>query len=152
MMVARRSGSPWSDALIREASERFRFLVTDHGFRQVNYRDAWQARVEFRGDRLSLSLTHGNREFDFYAEIKYAIFPRKNPVMLWLVLEALGISRGPTAVETEVDHDRLRLLVAPTAELIAENWDVISRDPTRELFREIKRIADRFARLAKWEG
>src|SRR3954451_18268411 len=102
----------WSDALIREASEHFRFLVTEHGFRQVNRIDRWHAHVEFHGDCLSLFLRHGGREFEFVAEIEYAKFPRKNPVVLWLVLEALGISRGSIAMEAGVDEDRLRHLVA----------------------------------------
>src|SRR4051794_8769112 len=78
--------SLWPDALIREAGEHFQFLVKDHGFRQVDHIDRWQVNVEFRGERLTLSLTHGDREADFYAEIKYAKFPRKNPRALWSVL------------------------------------------------------------------
>src|SRR4051812_46549427 len=116
----------WSDALIRGASESFRFLVTEHGFRQVDRIDRWHAFVEFQGDCPTLYLRHGGPEFEFVAEIKYAIFPRKNPVMLWLVLEALGIGRGSIASEAGVDEDRLRLLVASTAGRIAEDWAPIS--------------------------
>ena len=152
MKTADRSGFQWSDALIREASERFRSLVTDLGFVQENHLDEWSARVVYRGERLMLSLQHGGREFEFLAEIKYARFPRKNPVVLWLVLEALGISEGPVAMEAMVDEARLRTLVGETAELIAENWGVIDRDPTPELFREIKRIADRYARRVRRGG
>jgi hypothetical protein len=120
--------------------------VTDRGFRQVQDVDEWHARVEFQGERLTLSFTHGNREFDFFAEIKYRKFPRKNPKVLWTVLEALGVSRGPIAIETLVDEDRLRTLVETTAGLVARHWEIIDRDPTRELFREVEKIENRHAR------
>ena len=152
MKTADREGPRRSDALIREASKRFRSLVTDHGFVQETHLDGWTARVVYRGDRFMHSLQHGGREFEYFAEIKYSRFPRKNPVMLWLVLEALGISEGPVAMEAMVDEARLRTLVGETAELIAENWGVIDRDPTPELFREIKRIADRHARRVRRGG
>ena len=131
------------------AAKSIDFLVRDHGFRQVNHIDRWHANVQFQGERLTLSLTHGNREADFYAEIKYGKFPRKNPKALWLVFEALGISHGPLAMEILVDEDRLRTLVATTAELVASHWEIIDRDPTRELFREIEKIADRYARRVR---
>jgi hypothetical protein len=152
MKSADRVGPRWADALTREASERFRSLVTDHGFAQEDRLDGWSARVVYRGDRFMLSLQHGGREFEFLAEIKYARLPRKDPVALWLVLEALGISEGPVAMGAMVDEARLRTLVGETAELIAENWGVIDRDPTPELFREIKRIADRLARRVRRDG
>jgi len=139
----------WSDTLIREAVKHFRFLVTDHGFREVHEVAEWHARVEFQGERLALALTHGNREADFYAEIKYRKFPRKNAKVLWSVLEALGISHGPIAMETFVDEDRLRTLVAMTAELVASHWGALDREPTRELFREIEKIEDRYARRVR---
>jgi hypothetical protein len=148
-MIAGGNGPLWADALIREAGEHFHFLVKDHGFRQVNHIERWYANVQFQGERLTLCLTHGNREADFSAEIKYSQFPRKNPKALWLVFEALGLSRGPLAMETQVDEDRLRALVASTAELVARHWDLIDRNPSVELIREVERIGDRYARRVR---
>ena len=64
-------------ALIPEASEKFRFLVAEHGFRQKDDIVRWGTSVTFHGDLWSLYLFYGNRfygnrEFDFTAEIKYA--------------------------------------------------------------------------------
>jgi hypothetical protein len=148
-MIAGGDGSLWPDALIRAAGEPFHFLVKDHGFRQVDHIDRWHANVQSQGERWTLYLTHGNREADFYATIKYGRFPRKNPKALWSVFEALGISRGPIAMESQVDEARLRALVASTAGLVARPWDLLDRNPTVELIGEVERIGDRSARRVR---
>lgn len=148
-MVQRRDGSWSADPLLREAGAQLQFLVTDHGFRQVVDCQKSYATVEFQGERLTLYLTYTDREFDFYAEIKYHKFPRKNPKMLCSVFEALGISEGPVAIGTMVDDETLHILIRTLAELIQRHWDVINRDPTQELFREVKRIEDRYARRVR---
>jgi hypothetical protein len=148
-MVDRRS-TTWSpDPLFREAEAHLQFLLTDHGFRQVVQRGKSYATVEFQGERLTLYLTHADREFDFYAEIKYHRFPRKNPKFVWSVFEALGISRGPVAMGVMVGDDTLRTMIATLAELIKNHWEIIDRDPTEDLFREVKKIEDRYARSVR---
>lgn len=148
-MVADRKGRGWSDVLIREATDAFRFLVEDHGFRQHNHAGEAYAQVEFQGDRLTLILTFEGREFEFHPEIKYHKFPRKNPKFLWTVCEALGISSGPIVTESMVGENRLRELVVETARLIADHWDVIDHDPSQELFEKVKKIEDRYARRVR---
>lgn len=145
-MASRRKESLWADALIREAKEHFAFLVTDHGFRQVNAIGRLYAETQFQGERLTLYLTCEDRDADFFTEIRYAKFPRKNPKVLWAVLEALGISQGPVVPETLVSDDHLRELVAATAEIVSRHWEVLSREPTRELMDDVEKILDRYSR------
>lgn len=145
-MAGRRRMCLWPDTLIRLAGEQFGFLVREHGFRQVNAVGHWYVETRFEGEPLTLSLTYGNKEADFFAEIAYAKFPRKNPKALWAVLEALGIRQGPVASETFVNEERLRELVAATASLVSRHWEVISREPTKELMSEVEKILDRYSR------
>jgi hypothetical protein len=135
--------------LIPEASEKFRFLVAEHGFRQENDIAHWGTSVTFHGELWSLYLFYGNPEFDFIAEIKYHRFPRKNPRPLWAVLEAMGIDCPALAPETMTEARLLGRLVAATAEAITGHWDVLSRVPTLELFREVDRVLDRSARRVR---
>ena len=137
------------NALIREASDKFRFLVAKHGFRQEDEIGRWGTRVTFHGDVWTLYLFYGNCELDFAAEIKYRRFPRKNPKPLWAMLEALGIACPALAPATMVDERRLRLLVAATAEAIALHRDALSRVPTPELFHHVERILDRYAQRVR---
>src|SRR3954466_11984841 len=84
-MADKRTGPRGPDILVHEASEKLRFLVTDHGFHQENHIEERYAKVRFHGDRMTFYLSYDTyRDFDYYAEIKYSKFPRKNPVMLWL--------------------------------------------------------------------
>ena len=137
------------DPLIREASEKLRFLVAEHGFRQENDIGRWGTSVTFQGQIWTLYLFYGDREFDFLAEIKYHRFPRKNPKPLWAVFQALGIECPLEGPQTMVDEPRLCLLVAETAESIARHWEALSRVPTQELFRDVERVLDHYTRRVR---
>ena len=136
-------------ALIREAGEKFGFLVAEHGFRQEDDVGRWGTSVTFRGDLWSLYLFYGNPEFDFTAEIEYHRFPRKHPKPLWAVLEALGVDCPSMAPERMANEPHLHRLVAATAEAVAGHRDQLSRVPTPELFREVERVLDRHTRRVR---
>jgi hypothetical protein len=138
--------------LIGEASEKLGFLVAEHGFRQEEEVARWGTTVTFHGEIWTLYLFYGNREFDFTAEIKYHRFPRKNPKLLWAVLEAMGIDGPLNGPQTMVDDACLSFLVAATAESIAQHWDALNRVPTQELFRNVERILDRCTRRVQSGG
>lgn len=139
---------PTADVLIPAATKRFRFLVADHGFRQENEVGRWGTTVKFHGEVWTLTLFYGEREFDFFAEIKYHAFPRRNPKPLWAVLEAMGLER-PDGPETRVSEARCRRLVAETAESVTRHWDALNRAPDQGLFHDIEEILDRASRRVR---
>lgn len=137
------------DALIREASKKFRYLTVEHGFREASEIKRWGTSIVFRGEVWSLFLFYGNRERDFLAEIKYHQFPRKNPKPLWAVFEAMGIDCPSVAPATMVDEPHLRKLVAATAKAIAQHWEALNSAASPEFFRDIERALDRYARRVR---
>lgn len=137
------------DALIREASKKFRYLTVEYGFRQASEIKSWGTSVVFHGEIWSLYLYYGNRELDFMAEIKYHRFPRKHPKPLWAVLEAMGIDCPSVASATMVDEPHLRKLVTATSKAIAQHREALDSAASPELFRDIERVLNRYARRVR---
>lgn len=134
------------DALIQAVDEQLRALISQHGLREEHALARWGTTVTLHGPRWTLELFYGEREFDLLIGISFAAFPRKNAVPLWAVLEALGLGRCGLAPATWVDDAELQRQLAALAEILTHHREVLDREPTRELFQEVSRILDRYAR------
>lgn len=136
-------------ALIEEVDAQLRGLIESLGLREERAQARWGTTVTLHGERWTLELFYGEREFDLLIDICYAKFPRKNPVALWAVLEALGLGRCGLAPATYVDDEELRRQIAALADVLTHHREALDREPTQELFREVSRVLDRYARSVR---
>lgn len=134
------------DTLIQAVDEHLRDLLSQHELREEHALARWGTTVTLHGPRWMLELFYGEREFLLTIDIRYEKFRRKNPVPLWAVLEAMGVGRCGLAPATWVDDAELHRQLTALAEILAHHGELLDREPTRELFHEVSRILDRYAR------
>ena len=145
------SGPPGlpTDVLIQVVDEELRALIREHELREERAVARWGTTVTLHGPRWMLELFYGEREFLLTIDIRYEKFRRKNPVPLWAVLEALGVGRCGLGPATWVDDAELRRQLAALAEVMTRHGELLDQEPTKELFQEVSRILDRYARTIR---